>query len=1025
MDERIVKKSLEFMQRRIVVARWPIEPWSVREAEYTPDQAYHYLGNWEELKPHQTFAALRTVFAKAVCDCPTPTTATGKLYLHFPGMEGVEGLLRVDGHAYAGLDANHDRVPVPGEGDHELEVEFISWLRAMCLPELLAERAHFNGGQVIEVDPDVEGAWYDLRVVADAIPYVSDERRRGRLSAALEEALLAIDFTLPRAEFALAVERGRWILQEQVHDILPDPEGGNLCLVGHTHIDTGWLWPVSETIRKCGRTFATAARLMEQYPDYCFSCSQPQLYAYTKEHYPELYDEIKDWVATGRWETTGAMWVESDCNVTSGESLIRQMMHGISFFENEFGTRPRVCWLPDVFGYPATLPAILSGCDVPYFMTCKLHWQSTNPFPNHLFWWEAPDGSRVLAHIPKLKRYYNGTIVPEELRVAWNNFRQKVEYDEVMVPFGYGDGGGGVTPEMMEYAARESDFPGLPATRVACGESYFDRVMDREPELPSWRGELYLETHRGTYTTQSRTKRANRKSELLLRDAEIASALAQMTGNMVDTDPLWEAWEKTLLHQFHDILPGSSIGQVYVDALVDYDQAQATALAVRQAGMAALAGEAPGDLVVFNALSWERSDPVLAVIDLPGTEADDDGDIHLVDAAGRKCTVQVLSRGNGQAQILFEPFAVPAVGWESFAVEPEAFPALDGVRAWDRGLENAMFRLELNDDGEITRLLDKRVGREVIDPETPANLWQLFQDGPEREAAWNIHATFAERQYAFTEPAQITVLEQGPVRASLRVEQRWRESVFSFVISLYKRTPRIDFVADVDWQARQTMLKIAFPVAVRSPEATCEIQFGVVERPTHRNTSWDQQKFEICAHHWVDLSEGGYGVSLLNDSRYGHDVKGNMLRLTALRGTQYPDPEADRGMHHFVYSLYPHPGDWRTGGTVRQGWELNVPLIPMTGRGEGEPTSKRYLAIEGDGLVLSAFKEAADGDGAILRVYEANGGHTEAAIKLAVPPQRVVATNFIEEDEAEITVEDDGFRFEMGPFEIKTFRIIW
>jgi len=1021
MDERIIRAKLDTLRRRTILTSWPVGPWQVREADYTAESAYEFRGDWRPLQEGETFAALTTVFCRASVACPAATTPTGKLCFHFPGLAGVEGLLRVDGQAYAGLDANHDRVPALASGAHALELEFVSWLRAMCQPDLRGERAVFKGANVIEVDPDVEAAYYDLRFVAEAIPEVTDERRKKRLAAALEEALLAVDLTLAREDFGREVQQARAILAERLAAIQPDPEGGKVCLVGHTHIDTAWLWPLSETVRKCGRTFSTAARLMEQYPDFHFACSQAQLYQYTKERFPELYEQIKGWVATGRWETTGAMWVESDCNVPSGEALIRQMLYGLAFFRDEFGTRPRVCWLPDVFGYPASLPSILAGCGIPYFMTCKLHWQSQNPFPSHLFWWEGTDGARVLAHVPKLLRYYNGTIVPQELRMAWENFKEKGIYDEVMLPFGYGDGGGGVTPEMMEYAAREKRFPGLPATRVTGGEAYFDTVVAQSPDLPAWVGELYLETHRGTYTTQGRTKRANRKSELLLRDAEIWGSWAGLGGQPVEMAPLHQAWERVLLQQFHDILPGSSIGPVYEDNLADLDRAQEAALGVRQAALRALAdGAAPaGDLVVFNSLSWSRSDPVEAVVADPG------GAFHLRDAHGRSCPVQVLSRGDGQARILFEPYDVPAMGYESYTVRPGAPGTMDGLAARERGLENAALRAEFDDEGNLVRLLDKRCGREVISPEEPANLWQLFQDGPEREAAWNVHDTFEKRQYGWDGPATIRVIESGPVRAALLIERARGDTQASLRVELHKRLPRLDFVADVDWQERQTMLKLAFPVQVRSTEATCEIQFGTVQRPTHRNTTWDQQKFEICAHHWVDLSEGGYGVSLLNDGRFGHDVKGNMLRLTALRGPEYPDPQADLGDHHFVYALYPHAGDWREGGTARRGWELNAPMTAVVSRGSGNGGARSLLEVEGSGVVVTAFKPAEDGDGWVLRLYEAHGGRGPVQVRFAQPPTRAVATNLVEEPEDGLDLAGSALSFEVKPYEIKTFRLWW
>ena len=1020
MAERIIAKKLEILHNKAVVRRWPIEGWEVRLATYRAPGDYEYDGDWEPLGARGHFPALKTVFLRATVDCPQPTPPSGGVYLQFD-FDGLEGALSVDGKIYAGVDANHKRLPVPKPGVHTLELEFMSLLIAYRQPAARDAMSSFAGGDLLGIDQELEAGYYDLLLAWETTRVAKDDRRRRRLSAALEEALLQLDLTAPPASLREDVQRARAILAEKIGEIAPDPEGGRVYLAGHTHIDTAWLWPLSETVRKCGRTFSTAVRLMEQYPSFHFSCSQAQLYEYTREHYPSLYEEIGKWVAASRWHTTGAMWVETDCNVPSGESLIRQIIFGLEYYQREFGTRPRTCWLPDVFGYPASLPQILAGCDVPYFMTCKLHWQSTNPFPNHLFWWEGIDGSRVLAHIPKLRNYYNGFPNPEQLTVAWENFLQKGSHDEVMLPFGFGDGGGGVTPEMMERVDRSAAYPCLPATRIGGEEQYFDEALRDADELPVWVGELYLETHRGTYTTQSRTKRANRFSERLLREAEIWGSLANSTGADISLSPLNDAWRRVLTQQFHDILPGSSIAEVYVDALADHDWAQGVATGVRDAATSWLADRTAGGgtVCVFNGLSWSRGDPVEAIIDDPGEP------FHLIGAAGRPCPVQVIGREEDRLKIVFEPDDVPSMGLERYRVElGEA--DLSPLVASEQGLENEFFRVELDEAGAIVRLLDKRYNREVIAEGQRANVWQLFQDGPEREAAWNIHDTFDRRQYEFAEPAKITVTERGPVRAIVHVERAYRDTRIGYDIVLYRRTPRVDFVADVDWQERQTLLKVAFPVAVRSSYASYEIQFGATQRPTHRNTSWDQQKFEVAAHRWADLSEAGYGVSLLNDSRYGYDVRDNVLRLTLLRGTEYPDPEADRGRHEFTYSLLPHAGDWSEGETVRRARELNEPMLALSLEGEAnsQPTAHSYLQVEGRGVVVETLKPAEDGHGWILRLYESHGGRNRVRVRFDRPPDRVVACNLIEEPKGEVPVVVDEFSFPIEPFEIVTFRVV-
>lgn len=1023
MRDEITSKKLEILRSRSVLAREPIGPWEMRLADYRGPGDYELDGDWAPLPAPAMFPALKTVFLRTRADIPPARTAAGVRFLEF-GFDGLEALLSVDDQPYAGLDANHRRVPVPAPGPHALGVEGMSLMRAYCEPELRGAVSTFAGAGVVEIDTEVESSYLWLRLVWETVGVLPEGRRRSRLAAALEEALLEIDLTLDVEGLRADAVRARQLLESRLSEVPRDPEDGNVFLAGHTHIDTAWLWPLAETVRKCGRTFATALRLMELYPGYHFSCSQAQLYLYTKQHFPHLYEQIKARVAEGRWHTTGAMWVETDCNVTSGESLIRQILHGLAFFAEEFGTRPRTCWLPDVFGYPGNLPQILKGAGLDYFMTCKLHWQATNPFPFHLFWWEGIDGSRVLAHIPKLRSYYNGFPNPEQLRAAWANFSEKAVHDEVLLPFGYGDGGGGVTAEMLEFAERAGSVPGLPATRTGGEETFFLDATGDGADLPVWVGELYLETHRGTYTSQSRTKQANRLAEQLLREAEIWSTVAAVEGAPVDATVLDHAWCDVLVQQFHDILPGSSVPEVYDDASAAYSRAHQVAREVRRAAVSRLLGRESSrgaDVFVFNGLSWDRSDPVEVVIPPRESEA-----VHLVGAVGSTHVAQVVERGEGGWRVLFEPAAVPSFGREGFRLVDGAVSAPGQLEAWDDGLENDFFRIELDGDGCISRLLDKREGREVVPHGARANEWQLFQDGPCRESAWNVYATFEKRRYPLDGPATIEVVEDGPVRASIRVTRPYRASRLQCVISVYLRTPRIDIRTEIDWQERQVMLKAAFPLSVRSAQATYEVQFGAIERPTHRNTSWDQQKFEVAGQRWADLSEAGYGVSLLTDSRYGWDAKDNVLRLTLLRGPEYPDPQADLGRHDLAYSLYPHAGTWGEAGTVRRAAELNAPMFAVATRrtaGDGPGPRASFLRVDGRGVAVETLKRAHDGDGWVLRLVEHDGGRGPVHVRFPRPPTRVVACNLVEEPGDEVSLCDGGFAFESLPFGVRTFRL--
>ena len=1057
MDERIIIKKLQILQGLAVEESVPIGPWRARTAEHVAPDEYRWLDEWRDVPDKTRWPAGLTVFLESSVKAPDGWDLD-RTFLSF-SFDTMEGLLSVNGAPWSGLDFGHTRCPTPQTGELEawprtpvgaassrdkaairqqigagspshrakigklgfsakpleLLIEFDSVPRVRCEPHLAGTFGAFNGGSLIRTSADIEAAYYDFRFAFEAFNAIAEGRRKELLGAAIEDAMVAFTLSASREVILGELAAARALLADRIAEIAPDAEGGRLFLTGHTHIDVAYLWPIKETIRKCGRTFATASWMMQRYPEYRFSCSQPQVYQFTKEHYPSVYEQIKERVAEGRWETTGAMWVECDCNVTSGESIIRQMLHGLRFFREEFGTRPTICWLPDVFGYNAGLPQILVGCGLKSFWTWKLHWQARNPFPYHLFWWQGADGTRILAHIPKLGGgAYNGNPTPEQLAAAWDTYLQKADYDQQLFPFGYGDGGGGVNEEMMQFAKRATAFPGLPACRIGTAEEFFAEVHAADIDLPTWVGELYLETHRATYTTQSRTKRQNRKCELALRGAEVAAVIASRLGVRVDTEPLREAWEKVLLHQFHDILPGSSVPETFEDAARDHAEALQIAARVRKRALEPIVGDADDTLrfAVLNSLSWERDG--IVELDIP-----DVGDDLVGTMRGQQAPVQVVSRDGDRARVIAAAEGVPSVGGALLELEV-ARPLPSLVTASEQTLENQFFRVQLDDRGQIISLYDKRAEREVIAQDEVANKLQLFQDGPEREAAWNVHETYNKREYAWEGEYTVQAIESGPVRATIRVERTHRNTRLVQDITLYDHKPRIDFRTWVDWQERQTMLKAAFPLAIQTDKASFEVQFGVIERPTHRNTSWDQEKFEVCAQRWADLSEGGYGVSLLNDCKYGHDVLGNVLRLTLLRGPEYPDPHADLGEHEFTYSLLPHEGDWRAGETVRHAWQLNVPLFSIPTDIQREPIS--FITIDGP-AILETLKPADDGDGDILRLYEPHGSRGPVTVELNFPVSEVIACNLVEENEETIPLDDATFSFDIKPFQIRTFRL--
>ena len=1018
MDDRIIEKKLSLLRNLSVAETIPLGNWVARTAVYNAPGDYTYDGEWEPVNFPASFPPKKTVFLKTVADIPE-MAALEECYLAFD-FRNMEGMLRLDGEVFCGVDVNHPRIFLPHTGKMELLLEFNSEPNALFEPERARYGAgQFRGASLIRIDRNVEAFWYDVMFIWQTTRVIEDERRRKRLQQALEDAMLGIDMELPRKELSLEAAAALKKFREDVAQIAPDPESGTLCGAGHTHIDTAWLWPLKETVRKCSRTFSTACRYMEHFPDYHFSCSQAQLYAYTLEHYPELFEEIRKHVKSGRWENTGAMWVEPDCNVPNGESLIRQVLYGLEFYRKEFNTRPELCWLPDVFGYPASLPEILVSCGIRYFSTNKLHWQAKEPFPYHLFSWKGLDGSEILSHIAKLSNFYNGFIEPEQLYPAWKNYEQKALYDELLYPFGYGDGGGGVTEEMMEMVQRaKKHVPGLPAFRVDTVEGFFHRIEEKNPDLPVWDGELYLQTHRGTYTTHSEVKKANRNSETLLREAEILGEMAAVTSASYTPPSLESAWKTMLLNQFHDILPGSSITEIYPRCLADYEEVKSAAR--KHIGTSVQAfGCGTGTAVrIFNTLSWERRDPVFAEIVSPGNKV-----IEAVDSKGNSYPVQILEDDGKHARIVFSGAVVPAVGFADFT-----FRAAEKVSVMDvsaRRMENSYLSVELNEKGDVTRVYDKVNGRDVLPAGTLAGELQLFQDGPEDEDAWNIHNTATKRRYPFDADVKVSVKENGPVRSVIRVERTRNRSKFTQDIILYADSACLDFKMAVDWQERNTVLKIAFPMDVRTTRSTCEVQFGSLERPTHTNTVLDQQKFEIPLQRWADLSENGYGAAVLNDSRYGCDARGNMIRMTLLRGTIHPDPVADIGFHETSCALLPHSGDWTQGEVVRRAWEYNTPctVAALPAETVAEPVS--FMEVSGwQGTVLQTIKPAEDGNGRILRFYESNGGRGNVTVSTALSFAKVVECNSVEEDIAPVENIGNSFSFAIKPYQIRSFRLL-
>lgn len=873
-----------------------------------------------------------------------------------------------------------------------------------------------------EIDPEIEGLYYDLSVPLEAFPRLAaDSQARRDLERVLNNAINLLDLRTPYNEaFYAGVCAARQYLAKALYTELAGHSEVIATCIGHTHIDVAWWWTVAQTREKVARSFATVLKLMDEYPEYTFMSSQPQLYYFLKERYPELYERLKQRVQEKRWEPEGGMWVEADCNLTSGESLVRQFLHGKRFFKEEFGVDNRILWLPDVFGYSGAMPQIMQKCGIDYFMTTKLAWNQFNKMPYDTFLWRGIDGTEILTHLvttlgvgqseENFFTTYNGELHPDAILGGWHRYQNKDINNDILVSFGFGDGGGGPTRRMLETAQRmEKGIEGIPTVRQAFARTYFDELADRvmdNPRLPTWVGELYFEYHRGTYTSMARNKRSNRKAELHLMDLELLGVLAQ-PALAYPTAALDRLWKGVLINQFHDILPGSSIHEVYEVTKKEYAAIEQELAILTGERLAALAGQGEG-VTVFNTTGFARAD----VVALGECDA-----AALQDETGAVYPVQQTADG---AVVYLEN--LPAKGSKTFARAAAPAPVNPfAVAADGKAIETPFYAVTLDENGLLTGLFDKENRREVLQAGKPANLMRMYEDKPIYYDNWDIDIYYTEKSWDVLALDSMTWTEVGPVRATLELTRRISNSTICQKIHFYANTRRIDFETTVDWKEHQHLLKVHFPVNVHTDEATFEIQFGNLTRKTHQNTSWDKARFESCGQKWMDLSEGHYGVSLLNDCKYGHSVKDGCIGLTLIKSGVEPNPVTDQEMHYFTYSLYPHAGGWRTGGTVAQAFFVNQPAQAVLSGVPGNCVS--LASLDAPGVVLESIKQAEDGDGVIVRLYECDNALTPATLHWGRPFAAAEECNCLEEPLGTAVCDGQNIQFTIKPYEIKTFRI--
>ena len=863
----------------------------------------------------------------------------------------------------------------------------------------------------------------------------------------LDAGVKAIDFAALDRGDQTAFDASLQQAQAKLKALDPWLKQFTIRAAGNSHIDMAWLWPWTETVEVVRNTFRSALDLTREYPDFKFTMSSARTYVWMEEKYPDLFKEIEERVREGRWEVIGGMWVEPDLNMPGGESLVRQILVGKEYFHDKFGVDVKIGWNPDSFGYSWQLPQIYKKSGIDYFVTQKLMWaHEFTTFPYKLFWWESPDGSRILSYFP---HDYAAGIDPAQLGTDLSVWIPSIygtdpkQHSEMLHLYGVGDHGGGPTRTMLDNAERwmkpDVVFPNL---RFSTAKAFFDDLEKKLPamKVPSWRDELYFEYHRGVMTTQAETKKRIRRTEELLLNAEKFAALAAPLGRKYPAQDFERGWRDLLFDDFHDIFPGSGIAVNYLDAKRNLEDVQRVGNGILDGSLSEIAAHIHSNgtgtpVVVFNSLSWPRDEVVETEVQLPSKAAA----VEVVDSSGKIVPSHILANDGTTHRVrLLLRASVPSLGYRTYYVRPTAKPPAipSEIKAKGESLENDLVSLKVDPQtGCMTSLFDKRSKSEALAPsETDTggpsqsvcgNLLQTFRDKPKQWDAWNIDADFEKEHWDLDHADEVKLVENGPLRAVLRVKNHFQNSTFIRDITVTAGSPRVDVRMTADWHEKHILLKVAVPSSAHNDKATFEIPYGSIERPTTRNTPAEKGKFEVPALQWADLSDATHGVSLLNDCKYGYDAKGNVLRLSLLRSPEWPDPHADEGRHEFTYSLYPHGASWREALTVRQGYELNYPLLSKQNeRHDGDLKDDfSFLGQQQENVVLTALKKAERSDDLIARFYEWAGKESDVRLQFSADVDSAAETDLMENPVGTVGVQGKVVTVHTKPYEIKTVRV--
>lgn len=889
-------------------------------------------------------------------------------------------LVYLNGETAQALDTNHTWLPL----EFNKEYDVYMYLHTGMSP------SDFGFSPSVEtVDLLTESLYYDLRVPYDAMGCLDvNSMDYITIREHLDKATDLLDIRDVYSEnYYRSINDATSYMRDEFYGKACGNTKGIVGCIGQTHIDVAWLWTVAQTKEKAQRSFSTVINLMKRYDDYKFMSSQPQLYQYVKENDPELYEEIRQRISEGRWEAEGAMWLEPDTNLVSGESLIRHIVYGKRFMKNEFGVDNKILWLPDVFGFSAALPQIMKKTGITQFYTTKMIWNDTNVMPYDNFMWEGIDGSQIFTTFNILEMKLNS----QNIKKIWDDYKNKEHTDEAMFTFGFCDGGGGPTYEMMENFRRmQYGIPGMPKTVMKFAGEHIDKVeadfnkKAKEYNTPKWVGEMYLELHRGTYTSMAKNKRNNRKSELLYQQAEsIAVTDMLLCGGEYPQDTLEKHQITILTNQFHDILPGSSIKEVYDVTDKEYEEVLTAGRAIADTGISRIksALKTDGGIFVYNPTPFEISDYV---------------------------------KVNGKT---YYAENIPSHGWKVIADKVTN----DAVIVTEKSIENDVINVTFNSKYHIVSVYDKEDGREILAKGCEANRLEVFEDCPVDYDAWEINDYYKQKMWIADDVSKVDLLDDG-----IRIKRVYGKSEIVQDIVLKPHSKRIDFVTKSDWKENHVLLKASFPVDIRNTNATYDIQFGHIERPTHKNTSWDGAKFEVSAHKWADLSEDDYGVSILNDCKYGYSIEDNVMKITLIKCASWPNPDADRCVHEFTYSMYPHNGNFKVGNTIKQGYLLNMPLEATEITATDGTLNDCYSLVYTDkeSVVIETIKKAEDDNSVVVRMYDSFNRKTRTTVTTGFDFKEVYVCDMLENNEFKLEHEVRQVQVDVRNFEVVTLKFV-